>query len=190
MQQHTHGDICVVHLRRKLAAAAAAAAADAGAPAGAAALLHASLGASVRTQYLAGLAGQLASLDRRRARRGCADPDPDPGPDAGSAGRDEGVGEEEEGGLAARAPGRQGRCGGAARSGAAAESDQGRVCDPDPEEAQRSAWLRAAAVLRADGEWARHGADGDPAALEVRTMPQWMASCCFLQPAQPSAFMA
>lgn len=161
----------MLHRCRKLAAAAAAAAADAGAPAAAAALLHASLGASVRTQYLAGLAGQLASLDRRRVRRSCADPDPDPNPDAGGEGRDEGVGEDEEDGLAACAPGRQGRSGGAARSGAAADSDQGKSCDPDPDEAQQSAWLRAAAVLRADGEWAHGGAAGDLAALEVRTMP-------------------
>ena len=170
MQQFAHGDIWVLRQRRKLAAASAAAAADAGAPAAAAALLHASLGASVRTQYLAGLVVQLASLYRRRARRGCAYPDPIP--DAGGEGRDEVMGEEEEGRLAACAPDRQGRCGGAARSGAAAESDQDRVCDPDPDDAQRTAWLRAAAVLRADGEWARGGAAGDLAALEVRTMPQ------------------
>ena len=163
------------HLCRKAAAAAAAAAADAGAPAAAAALLHTSLGASVRTQYRAGLAAQLASQYRRRARSGCVNPDHDPNPDMGGEGLNAvgaAVGEDAKGGFAACAPGRQGRCDGAAMSGAAAESNQGSSYDPEPDDPQQAAWLRAAAVLQADGLWARAGAAGDLAALEARTLLQ------------------
>jgi len=174
---------------RKAAGAAAAAAADAGAPAAAAALLHSSLGAAVRTQYAAGLAGQLAGLARRRARAGGrgAGPDPAPAlPGAGGPGAAVAASGRGEDGPAtdpdARAdagqgpdlaPAKLGKSGraaalAAAGAGGAPASASNSAGGGGGDEAQRGAWLRASAVLAAAGAWMRDAPTDDLPAVEVQ----------------------
>lgn len=168
---------------RKAAAAAAAAAADAGAPAAAAALLHSALGASVRTQYCAGLAGQLASLDKSRPQARMNSSGTHGAGQSACAGRDgncsrnaQAAGARADAEPAAGEPGTQDSCnpdayhgeGGDAGGAAGRSPREAPNSGEDRSSAQRAAWLRAAAVLQADGACMAGGAAGDLSKLEAR----------------------